>query len=138
MKAIVLLFSSLGFTGAAVAAETAANLNDISGSVLANQGKAFIAAVPGQALAAGDRVMLMQGAGARMQFNDGCDVRLEGGTIITVPAVSTCAGGALDVSRLAGDAAAINAGTAVRDGWILFGAGAIAIGAALSDGTISP
>jgi hypothetical protein len=32
----------------------------------------------------------------------------------------------------------MNAGTAARDGWILFGAGAIAIGTALNDGTISP
>jgi len=114
MKAIILPLALLLFSSHASAIESAATVNAITGNVMVNQGKQFVPVQSGQGLVAGDRVMVMQDSGAALRFNDGCDVRLEGGTIITVPAVSTCAGGALDVSRLAGDAAVMNAGTAVR------------------------
>ena len=136
MKAVILPCALLLFSTTTLANEPTATVNAITGSVMVNQGKQFVPVQSGQALVAGDRVMVMQDAGAALRFNDGCDVRLEGGTIVTVPTMSTCAGGQLEVSRLAGNTAM--AGTAVRDGWILTGVGALAIGTALNEGTISP
>jgi len=130
MKAIIVPCVLLLCSTSAVAIESAATVNAITGSVLVNQGKQFVPVQSGQALAVGDRVMVMQDSGAALRFNDGCDVRLEGGTIVTVPAVSTCAGGALEVSRLAGNTAM--ASTAGGGGWILAGVGALAIGTALT------
>ena len=135
MKAIILPCVLL-FSSAVNANEPAATVNAITGSVMVNQGKQFVPVQAGQKLAAGDRVMVMQDAGAALRFKDGCDVRLQGGTIVSVPAMSTCAGGRLETSRLAGNTAM--ASTAVRDGWILTGVGALAIGTALNEGTISP
>lgn len=136
MKAILLPCALLLFSTAAAAIEPAATVNAITGSVLVNQGKQFVPVQSGQALVAGDRVMVMQDSGAALRFTDGCDVRLEGGTIVTVPTMSTCAGGALEVSRLTGNTAM--ASTGVGGGWILAGVGALAIGTVLSEGTISP
>jgi len=90
--------SSLGFiafalfAGSAVAATPVATLESTKGNVLVNQGEEFVTAQPGVALASGDRVMVMVGAEAVVQFADGCALPLTGGSITTVPAASTCGG----------------------------------------------
>jgi len=136
MKAIILPCALLLCSTAAAAIEPTATVNAITGSVLVNQGKQFVPVQSGQALVAGDRVMVMQDSGAALRFTDGCDVRLEGGTIVTVPTMSTCVGGQLEVSRLAGNTTM--ASTGVGGGWILAGVGTLAIGTILSEGTVSP
>lgn len=80
------------FAGSVVAAEQVATLDSTKGVVLVNQGEEFVTAQPGVVLAAGDRVMVMVGAEAVVQFADGCALPLAGGSITTVPETSTCGG----------------------------------------------
>ena len=133
MKSVVTLALALAFSGAA----SAATLSAANGSVMVNQGKQFVSAQAGQALAAGDRVMVMQDGSAVLRFDDGCDVTINGGSVATVPSVSTCAGGNMEVSRIAGDAtstvAASSAGT-----WALVGGAALAVGLMVEGGDVSP
>lgn len=88
---------------ASVWAQGIATLTGLEGRVLVNQGEQFVSALPGQALAAGDRVMINGEGSALVVFSDGCDLRVESDTLVTVPAVSTCTGGVAQVQRLAPD-----------------------------------
>ena len=58
--------------GSALAASSVATINVTNGSVLVNQGKQFVTAQPSQVLAAGDRVMVMEGGKATTNYADGC------------------------------------------------------------------
>jgi hypothetical protein len=112
-----------------------------------NQGKQFVPIKPGQALNAGDRLMVMQGGSAQIRFADGCDVTVEGGSMVAVPTASTCAGGSLNITRLANEAppwvnpeAPSAYGTST---WMLVGAGALVVGGLVAgssdnDSSISP
>ena len=84
----------------ALAAEPVATLSAQEGTVLVNQGEEFATAAEGQALQAGDRVMLMEGASATLTFADGCALPLEAGSLLEVPAVSTCAGAVANVQKI--------------------------------------
>jgi hypothetical protein len=134
MKSVVTLALALAFSGAA----SAATLSAANGSVMVNQGKQFVSAQAGQALAAGDRVMVMQDGNAVVRFDDGCDVTINGGSVATVPAVSTCAGGKMEVSRLAGDTSSTVAGSSSTGTWALVGGTALAVGLMLEGGDVSP
>jgi hypothetical protein len=133
MKSVVTLALALAFSGAA----SAATLSSANGSVMVNQGKQFVSAQLGQALAAGDRVMVMQDGSAVVRFDDGCDVTINGGSVAVVPAVSTCAGGKMEVSRVTGDTSSV-ASTGSAGTWALVGGGALAIGLMLQGGSVSP
>lgn len=76
----------------------AATLSQQQGTVLVNQGEVFATAADQQALQAGDRVMVMEGGSAVLVFADGCELPLAAGTLLEVPAVSTCASG--DVAQV--------------------------------------
>ena len=84
----------------ALAAEPVATLSAQEGTVLVNQGEEFATAAEGQALQAGDRVMLMEGASATLTFADGCTLPLASGSLLEVPAVSTCAGAVANVQKI--------------------------------------
>lgn len=84
----------------AFAAEPVATLVQQEGTVLVNQGEEFVTAIPDQALKAGDRVMLMEGATAELSFTDGCALPLVAGSLLEIPAVSPCAGGVANVQKL--------------------------------------
>jgi len=97
-----LLLSAL-FVAPAFAAETAepaATLSAQQGTVLVNQGDEFITATQAQPLLAGDRVMVMEGGSAEITFTDGCVLPLESGSLLDVPAVSTCAGTVASVQSI--------------------------------------
>lgn len=81
-------------------AETAATLTAQQGTVLVNQGDEFITATEAQPLLAGDRVMVMEGGSAEITFTDGCVLPLESGSLVDVPAISTCAGAVANVQNL--------------------------------------
>lgn len=106
---------------------------------MVNQGKQFVAVQPGHTLAAGDRVMVMQGGSAVLRFSDGCDVTLSGGSVVTVPETSTCAGGKMNVTRLANEAPPwINPQAPATYGtgtWMLVGAGALVVGGLVAGGS---
>ncbi len=76
---------ALGMTGTAHAE---ANLSEAKGQVLVNAGTGFVAHA-GQALKAGDRIMLGPKASARVTFADGCSLPVKAG-IVTIPQMSPC------------------------------------------------
>lgn len=98
----------------ALASEPVATLSAQEGTVLVNQGEEFATAAEGQALQAGDRVMLMEGASATLTFTDGCALPLEAGSLVEVPAVSTCAGAVANVQKI-GPTYAQAVGSRARD-----------------------
>lgn len=98
----------------ALASEPVATLSAQEGTVLVNQGEEFATAAEGQALQAGDRVMLMEGASATLTFTDGCALPLEAGSLVEVPAVSTCAGAVAKVQKI-GPTYAQAVGSRARD-----------------------
>ena len=101
MNRTTALTAALLFAASPVAAsEPVATLSQAEGTVLVNQGEQFVTASEGQALKAGDRVMLMEGARASLVFADGCVLPLAEGSLVDVPAVSTCAGGLAQVQAL--------------------------------------
>ena len=130
----------------AIAAEPVATLGDQTGTVLVNQGEEFTTATENQALQAGDRVMLMEGASATLTFADGCALPLEAGSLLEVPAVSTCAGAVANVQKIGPTyAQAVGSGATEDDDdetltYVVFGGvGALIIyGVARDDYSISP
>lgn len=107
-----------------------AALSAQQGTVLVNTGDAFITAGQNQALKVGDRVMVMEGSSATVIFNDGCELSLAAGSIVEVPAISTCAGGIANVQQIGpGNAQAVGAvqqgGRNRAVGWVFGTAGAL-------------
>lgn len=96
--AVLVLFAAL--FGHTAQAAPAAVLASAEGQVLVNQGKQFVTAKSGQALAAGDRVMLMQGARASLRFADGCVLPLAESSLVVVQTLSSCAGGDIQIASL--------------------------------------
>ncbi|MBW8366840.1 MAG: hypothetical protein K0M70_03150 [Arenimonas sp.] len=134
-----LLLSAM-FAAPAFAAETAehaATLSAQQGTVLVNQGDEFITAAEAQPLMAGDRVMVMEGGSAEITFTDGCVLPLASGSLLDVPALSTCAGNVASVQSI-GPSYAQALGDKPRSGnyvWI-FGAWTLLIGAAVVEGEL--
>ena len=105
--------------------------------MLVNQGEEFITADANQALKAGDRVMLMEGATAEVTFADGCALPLEAGSLVDIPAVSPCAGGVASVQQMGPAYAQAPGERAVRNGrlmeWIVFGGAGVWIAVELTN-----
>ena len=146
MKALAFLLAGL-LSATAAAAPSVATLGRTEGVVLVNQGKQFVSAPAGQLLVAGDRVLVLQGGQASLRFSDGCVLPVASGSLLTVPAKSTCAGGVANVSRVAAQTAQVDSGSnrpMPGDDTLLYVAGAVVIIAALtgnsdsSDDTVSP
>ena len=120
----------------ALAVEPVATLSAQEGTVLVNQGDQFITATSGQSLKAGDRVMIMEGGTAQVTFLDGCNIALGSGSLVEVPALSTCAGGVANVQSIGPSyAQAIGARRSNRNRaapWV-FGAWTLMIGIALGE-----
>lgn len=82
------------------AAPVSATITGQEGTVLVNQGEQFVTASDAQALIAGNRVMVMEGGSAEITFADGCVLPLASGSLLEVPAVSTCASKVASVQRI--------------------------------------
>jgi hypothetical protein len=82
-------------------ADSVATMGGIIGDVKINQGREFMQALPGQAVSAGDRIMAMEGSSTSITFSDGCVLQISGGSLITVPATSTCKGGQVRSQQIA-------------------------------------
>ena len=129
----------------ALASEPVATLGVQEGTVLVNQGEEFTTAAENQALQAGDRVMLMEGASAVLTFADGCALPLAAGSLVEVPAQSTCAGAVAKVQRI-GPTYAQAVGSSAKDDdddtlvYVVFGgAGALIVyGLTRDDYSIEP
>lgn len=125
------------FAASAVAADPVATLSSQEGNVLVNQGEEFTTAADNQALMAGDRVMLMEGASAEITFADGCAFPLVAGSLVDIPEVSPCAGGVATTQKLGPTVAQAPGERAYRDGrlmeWVVFGGAGVWILAELLD-----
>jgi len=86
--------------GSAFAADSVATLSAQEGTVLVNQGEEFVTATDAQALAAGDRVMVMEGASATITYADGCALPLIAGTLVELPAQSPCTGAVVSMQQV--------------------------------------
>jgi len=97
----IALATALMLAVPAFAAEApVATLAQSEGTVLVNQGETFVTAEAGQALNAGDRLLVMAGGQAALAFADGCTLPLEGGSLLELPATSPCAGAAVNLQRV--------------------------------------
>lgn len=112
------------------APKSAASLASVSGSVLVNRGEQFVAGADGDVLSSGDRVMAMEGASAILRYDDGCDVTVEGGTVVTLDEGSPCAGWLLVTEAIAPGGLAVGAGaaTAGLSPWVYVPAALVAAG----------
>lgn len=99
IKLSTLVAASL-LAGSALAADSVATLSAQEGTVLVNQGEEFTTAAESQALKAGDRVMLMEGASATLTFADGCAMPLVAGSLVEMPAQSPCAGAVVTIQQV--------------------------------------
>lgn len=114
----------------------------IEGSVLLNQGEQFADAAVDTLTKQGDRVMAMEGARAVIHFDDNidetddrhndhaCDLKVDPGTVITVPDRSPCAGGIVSVEKVAPSGGATAGGSTLLRPSILIPA--IIVGACLA------
>jgi len=92
LRSFLAMFLAVGLVGAACAADSVGSISNTQGSVMFSKGGQFLPADKGQALNAGDRVMVTDGGSAMFVFNDGCRMPIAGGTIVTIPDSSTCNG----------------------------------------------
>ena len=116
----------------------AASLTAQQGTVLVNQGDEFVTATEAQVLNPGDRVMVMEGGSAELTFTDGCVLPLEAGSMLEVPALSTCNGAVANVQNIGPSyAQAVGAPVAKsernRNAWWIFGGWTAGIAYALID-----
>ena len=88
------------FAGTAFAGESVGALSTQEGTVLVNQGEEFVTASDAQALNPGDRVMVMEGGAAAVTFADGCVLPLQSGSMVVIPAQSTCAGAVASTQKV--------------------------------------
>ncbi len=63
-----------------------ASLGDVSGKVMINQGRGYVAARSGMAVREGDRVIALEGAGAQIVYKDGCVTNLKERNLLPVSA----------------------------------------------------
>lgn len=124
------LASSMAFAQSE-APRASAVLVDLQGSILVNEGEQFLAATEGLPLSSGDRVMALENSTALLRYEDGCDVKVEPETVVTLTEGSPCAGWLLAVEPVAPAGVALGgAGAAATAGgvspWIYIPAGVIA------------
>jgi hypothetical protein len=134
MNRIAIFVATSLLASSTLAAESVATLSNTQGIVSVNQGEEFVAAQSGQALMAGNRIMVGDNGSGTLTFNDGCVLTLDPGTIITVPEISTCAGGMVNVQKVGSTravGAVAEASSATKTAIIV---GSVAVGAALALG----
>lgn len=100
-----------GTTFAQQPQNTVAKLADIQGNVLVSQGDAMVAGVANQRLPVGARVVTTAGARVTINYDAGCDIRLNENQRFTVR-VGPCAVLLAEVEALGPAAGAIGGGTA--------------------------
>lgn len=95
-RSLAFLATSLALLAASAAsAQTAAPLQvasvgPVSGKVMINKGKGFVAARPGTALAPGDRLISLSGSTAAIVYPDGCVTELRENSLLAVDKRTQC------------------------------------------------
>jgi hypothetical protein len=91
MKHVILAAAVLAASTSFAAAEVgSATLGDISGKVLVNSGKGFVAATASTILRDGDKVMVGEQAFATLSYS-GCSLALSKPAVVTVSSETACA-----------------------------------------------
>jgi len=109
--------AALAFSGTVLAAT--ATITSANGGVMVNQGNGFVSAQVGQVLNTGDRVMVPAGASSSLSFDDGCALNLQPDTLVTIPAMSTCAGGQVVTQRVTpAGSTAVGTRPYAEDSWL--------------------
>lgn len=112
--ATVLFAASVAFAAPAFAQDQSVTLRVDSGSVMSSTGGEFASAGNGQALAAGQKVMVNEGSSATLVYGNGCKMELSQPGVYTVPGecnmVASSSGGSV------GAAVGILAGAALIGG----------------------
>ena len=90
IKAIVFGTAALAVAGSAMAADKETVLSSMEGQVMVNQGSAYVEAAESMLLYPGDRLMVMQGGSAQVQFANGCVQTLGANEIATVGTADSC------------------------------------------------
>lgn len=98
-KVIVAAIASL-ISGTALSASPTAVVTSTDGSVLVNHGKQFVSVEPNHILAAGDRVMVMEGGNAVLTYSDGCVQPLASGSLALISEQSACSADKTNVTRI--------------------------------------
>ncbi len=76
-----------GATGAQAAEKIVlASLGEVSGKVMINQGRGFVAARAGMDVSVGDRLIALDGASAQVVYKDGCVTQLKERNLLPVGA----------------------------------------------------
>jgi hypothetical protein len=128
-------------------ADSVATMGGTVGDVKINQGVEFVQAEPGQAVNAGDRILVMEGGSASITYSDGCEMKIPGGSLVTVPATSTCKGAQAHSQQIAPSdsgpvgSAAGRYSTVDTVGWIWMGTAAacfVFCGSENNNNTVSP
>lgn len=103
-----ILMAGMFATGMAQAdASNLASLVSVSGKVLVDQGKGFVAAKPGMKLNDKDRVITLNDSAAAVAYADGCVNTLKSNNLLTVDQQAACSKQALSTQQPLRYAAAI-------------------------------
>ena len=94
-RSIALLAAGLALVAASAGAQTTAplqiaSLGPVTGKVMVNKGKGFVAARQGTALAPGDRVIALNGSAAAIVYPDGCVSELRENSLLAVDKRTQC------------------------------------------------
>jgi hypothetical protein len=110
-RSFAFLAAGLALIAASAGAQTAAplqvaSLGAVTGKVMINKGKGFVAARQGTVLAPGDRVIALNGSAAAIVYPDGCVAELRENSLLAVDQRTQCstkplATGAADPVRVA-------------------------------------
>jgi len=89
-----------------------ATIAKVSGTVMINQGKAYVSARTGIQLHAGNRIVTMEKASVSVMYNDGCVQTLAENNLLTVRTATECSAKTAQVQSAGPRYAAIGDGTA--------------------------
>jgi hypothetical protein len=95
---------------------SAATLDGVRGTVLANSGGGFLRAGNGSSLSPGTRVLAQPSSSAVIIYENGCREAIEPGQIVTVKVNFTCQSAGVTAQPFVFGAAAIGVGVAVAIG----------------------
>jgi hypothetical protein len=113
-----------------------AQLNDVAGNVLVDQGSGFAPAVSGIALKPGDRIMVPGKSGATLTFGAGCAMTLPADSMTTYTGKESCTVGSQgtpDKPASTGPGFGV-----VIGGAMVLGGGALILNSTLNDKDPSP
>lgn len=113
-SAAALLVASLVFAAPSFAQDNASiTLQVNTGSVMTSDGGDYASAASGQALTAGQKIMINAGGSATATYGNGCRIEFTQPGVYVVPVECKAAGGNNNAGRSSRANAAIIAGTAV-------------------------